>query len=87
MYLFVVACGVADCAKCSAYKGVCTECSDGKGVDFSGTYCTGKFLFLLKYDLFFQLIIKSIISSISSSSSGGGGGGDGGSSSSSSSLV
>ena len=52
MHLFVVACAVADCAKCSANKDVCTNCRYGKGIDASGPSCTGKFLFLLKYDLF-----------------------------------
>ena len=50
-YLFE-ACTVGDCAKCPTNKNVCTECSDGKGGDSSGATCTGKFIVLLKLDLF-----------------------------------
>ena len=59
MYLIFVACTVADCAKCPTNKDVCTECDDGKGVDSSGATCTGKFLDVLKCNLF-HLIMKTI---------------------------
>ena len=59
VYLFVVACTVADCANCPTNKDVCTECGDGKGVDSNGATCTGKLLVLLKCNLFH--LIRSII--------------------------
>ena len=60
MYLIFVACTVTDCSKCPTNKDVCTECGDGKGVDSNGATCTGKFIVVLKYDLF-HVIIKTII--------------------------
>ena len=59
VYLFVVACTVADCAKCPTNKDVCTECGDGKGVDSNGATCTGKLFFVLKCNLFH--LIRTII--------------------------
>ena len=79
LYLFV-ACTVTDCTKCPTNKDVCTECRDGKGVDSNGATCTGKFLDVLKCNLFHLIIrtitiiifvgfvIITIISSVSSSS-------------------
>ena len=57
LYLFV-ACTVGDCAKCPTNKDVCTECSDGKGVDSNGATCTGKLLVVLKCNLF-HLIMRT----------------------------
>ena len=59
VYLFVVACTVADCTKCPTNKDVCTECGDGKGVDSNGATCTGKLLVVLKCNLFH--LIRTII--------------------------
>ena len=59
MYLFVVACTVADCTTCPTNIDVCTECGDGKGVDSNGATCTGKLLVVLKCNLFH--LIRTII--------------------------
>ena len=56
---FFVACTVADCAKCPTNKDICMECGDGKRVDPNGATCTGKFLDMLKCNLF-HLIIRTI---------------------------
>ena len=59
VYLFVVACTVADCTTCPTNIDVCTECGDGKGVDSNGATCTGKLLVVLKCNLFH--LIRTII--------------------------